>query len=73
MKIKLIYAIIVLVFVPCAALLAADNVVDIGTRRELFVDKFIVGEFKQTTLKLHTPQKMKPISPARPHGHYATV
>lgn len=47
--------------------------VDIDSRRELFVDRHIVGELKNTTLKLHTPQLMLPISPPRPHGHYATV
>ncbi|MFT5469991.1 MAG: hypothetical protein ACI8UO_005115 [Verrucomicrobiales bacterium] len=47
--------------------------VDIGSRRELFVDRLIVGELKDTTLKPHMPQLMPPISPARPHGHYATV
>ncbi len=49
------------------------EVIDIGSRRELFVDRLIVGELKDTTLKLHTPQLMPPVSPARPHGHYATV
>jgi hypothetical protein len=49
------------------------GVVDIGSRRELFVDRHIVGELNGTSLKLHTPQLMPPISQARPHGHYATV
>ena len=49
------------------------DIVDIGSQRELFVDRHIVGELKGTSLKLHTPQLMPPISPARPHGHYATV
>jgi hypothetical protein len=49
------------------------GVVDIGSRRELFVDRHIVGELNGTSLKLHTPQLMPPISPPRPHGHYATV
>jgi hypothetical protein len=51
----------------------ASKVVDIGTRRELFVDRLIVGELKGASLKLHTPQLMPPVSPPRPHGHYATV
>ena len=49
------------------------NIVNIGSRRELFVDRHLVGDLKGTSLKLHTPQLMPPISPPRPHGHYATV
>jgi hypothetical protein len=51
----------------------AAQAVDIGSQRELFVDRHIVGELQGTSLKLHTPQLMSPISPPRPHGHYATV
>lgn len=51
----------------------APRLVDIGSRRELFVDRYLVGELKGTTLKLHTPQLMLPVAPPRPHGHYATV
>lgn len=47
--------------------------VEIGSQRELFVDRHIVGEMQGTQLKLHTPQLMPPISIPRPHGHYATV
>ena len=49
------------------------QVVNIGARRELFVDRLIVGELNNASLKLHTPQLMQPISLPRPHGHYATV
>lgn len=45
----------------------------IGSRRELFVDGFLIGELKNTSQKLHTPQLTPPVTPARPHGHYATV
>ena len=51
----------------------AQQVVDVGSRRELFVDRHIVGELNGTSLKLHTPKLMLPVSPPRPHGHYATV
>src|SRR5438094_827662 len=54
-------------------LCAADAPLDIGSRRELFVDRLLVGELKNTALKLHTPQLMPPSSPPRPQGHYATV
>jgi len=51
---------------------AADPVA-IGTRRELFVDRLLVGELANTTLKLHAPQLAPAVSPPRPQGHYATV
>ncbi len=51
---------------------AADPIA-IGSRRELFVDRLLVGETKDTALRLHTPQLMLPVSPPRPNGHYATV
>jgi hypothetical protein len=57
---------------PLLAVHAADPP-DIGSRRELFVDRFLVGELKNTALKLHEPQLAAPVSPPRPHGHYATV
>jgi len=49
------------------------NVIGIGSRRELFVDRTIVGELNGAALKLHSPQLMPPVSPPRPHGAYATV
>lgn len=64
---------------PLAALRAADGskpaveTIDVGTRRELFVDRLLIGELNNAVLKLHTPQLMPPVSPPRPHGHYATV
>ncbi len=51
----------------------ADEPAAIGSRRELFVDRLLVGELRNTTLKLHTPQLAPPVSPPRPDGHYATV
>src|SRR4051812_10361484 len=52
---------------------AADEAIDIGSRRELFVDRLLIGELKNATLKLHAPQLAPPVSAARPAGHYATV
>lgn len=46
--------------------------VDIGTRRELFVDDLIIGSFDGTQLKMHEPQRLRH-TPPRPFGHYATV
>lgn len=47
--------------------------IDIGSRRELFVDELLFGEFLNTEPKLHTPVKLKRTTPPRPFGHYATV
>ncbi len=33
-----------------------ELILDIGSRRELFVDKYLVGELKGTVQKLHKPQ-----------------
>ena len=52
---------------------AAADPIDLGSRRELFVDRLLVGELKNTSLKLHEPQLAAPVSPPRPHGHYATM
>ena len=46
--------------------------VDIGTRRELFVDDLLIGKLQGTRLKMHQPQKLRHLPP-RPFGHYATV
>ena len=50
----------------------ADDPVDIGSRRELFVDDLLIGELNGTRLKLHEPQLLRRLPP-RPFGHYATV
>ena len=59
-----------------AAALAAPadpSALELGTRRELFVDRFLVSELSGTDLRLHVPQLAPPVTPPRPHGHYATV
>lgn len=56
-----------------AASLFADEPIALGSRRELFVDRALIDELKNTSLKLHEPQLMPPVSPPRPNGHYATV
>ena len=68
------------VFASCLVVIAglgghawSSEVIDIGSRRELFVDRLLVGELKGTTLRLHSPQPAPPVSPPRPNGHYATV
>jgi len=53
---------------------AGSEPVEIGSRRELFVDELLIGEFAGTRLKLHEPQRLpRNAYPARPTGHYATV
>ena len=60
------------VFCVLSSPVSADEPVDIGSRRELFVDDLLIGEFQGTRLKLHEPQLQRHV-PARPFGHYATV
>ena len=51
---------------------STQTAVDIGSRRELFVDDLLIGELSGTRLKLHEPQLLRRVPP-RPFGHYATV
>ena len=46
--------------------------VEIGSRRELFVDDLLIGKMTATRLKLHEPRLLRRVPP-RPFGHYATV
>jgi hypothetical protein len=46
--------------------------IDIGPRRELFVDRFLVESLEGVTFKLHTPQLTAPATSAV-CGHYMTV
>lgn len=65
--------VLLLVFVATSsALVSADEPVDIGSRRELFVDDLLIGKMHGTRLKLHEPQRLRHVPP-RPFGHYATV
>lgn len=49
-----------------------EEAVDIGSRRELFVDDLLIGELSGVRLKLHEPRLLERLPP-RPFGHYATV
>ena len=53
-------------------LLHAADVVDIGSRRELFLDDLLIDQLDGTRLKMHSPQLLRRMPP-RPFGHYATV
>ena len=54
-----------------SSVLAAEPV-DIGSRRELFVDDLLIGKLDRVRLKLHNPHRLRR-QPRRPFGHYATV
>lgn len=49
-----------------------QEVVDIGSQREFFVDDLLIGKLTGTELKMHTPHRLRRMPP-RPFGHYATV
>ena len=57
----------------CDICVAADEAVDIGSRRELFVDRFLIAQMDHAELKLNClrPTERSP-KPAL-GGHYATV
>ena len=46
--------------------------IDIGTRRELFVDRYLIDRMRDVELHLHTPQKM-PLADHPIRGAYMTV
>lgn len=46
---------------------------EIGKRRELFVDSALIDKLEGASLRLHPPTLAPPVDPPRPHGHYATV
>lgn len=58
-----------------ASLVAAEPApIALGSQRELFVDRHLIGELKGATLKLHEPIFADPpAKDARPDGAYATV
>lgn len=70
---KTILSVLILFCMFSLDCLADDPVLEIGSRRELFVDRFLIDELDHAELKLHPPQLMPAVTPPRPHGHYATV
>lgn len=55
------------------ALIAADKPIDIGSRRELFVDRLLIDRMDGVDLRMHRPVKApRPTSPL-PIAAYATV
>ncbi len=51
----------------------AQPPVDIGSRRELFVDDFLIGELKQLSLKMHEPVKAPRAKSPLPERHMMTI
>lgn len=56
-----------------AAEQTAPPVRDIGSRRELFIDQFLIERMENTTLRLHEPQLAPPMSEPADHLEYGTV
>jgi hypothetical protein len=51
----------------------ADAVRDIGSRRELFVDRFLIDRLENAQLKLHAPQPAAPMTQPADNMEYGTV
>lgn len=51
----------------------AQTPVDLGSRRELFVDDFLVAEMKQVEFRLHEPEKAPRAKSPLPERHMVTV
>ncbi|MCA9179318.1 MAG: hypothetical protein KDB14_32895 [Planctomycetales bacterium] len=49
-----------------------SETIELGQRRELFLDDLLIGELDGTQLKMHEPHRLRRMPP-RPFGHYATV
>lgn len=47
--------------------------IDIGSRRELFVDSLLIDKLDGLSLRLHRPTLVPRSKSPRPEGHYATV
>lgn len=59
--------------VLAGATVACAQAIDLGSRRELFVDRFLIEELRGVELRLHSPVKApRPKSPL-PEKHMATV
>ena len=51
----------------------ASQVLDIGSRRELFVDKFLIDRLDNATLKRHEPQLASPMADSANSLEYGTI
>ena len=50
-----------------------EGPLEIGSRRELFVDRFLIERLEGARLKLHEPKLAPHEKSPRPSGHYSTV
>ena len=55
-KLGLLLGSVVVVLLGSTTATAAENPIEIGSRRELFVDRYLIGDLKNATLQLHAPQ-----------------
>lgn len=63
-----------LLLVPCATRAEQPTTtLDLGSRRELFVDSFLIDTLTGVTLKLHEPQPAPPMTEPADHLEYGTV
>lgn len=56
-----------------ATVLQAETPIDIGSRRELFVDDLLIAKLENATLKLHEPVKAPRAKSPLPERHMMTV
>lgn len=69
---KRILLVLLATILPLTAASAAEPI-DIGSRRELFVDRFLVDRLENATLKLHEPQLAPPMQEPADNLEYGTV
>ena len=53
--------------------MAMNGKIDIGAKRELFVDRFLIESMEHVTFKMHTPQLAPLAVGGSPCGHYMSV
>lgn len=70
---SLLTALLLLATEPPAQAGDAEEIRDIGSRRELFVDHYLIERLTDTRLKLHEPRLARSGKTPRPSGHYTTV
>jgi len=56
-KVKKVFCIVLFLIGIISQLLLAEESINIGTRWELFVDRFLIEEMKNVILKLHQPER----------------
>ncbi len=68
------YALALLVaLLPATEIVSAQVALDLGSRRELFVDRFLIETMSGTELRLHEPQLAAPIPEPGDNLEYGTI